>query len=188
MGALRALSAHAPMGYERSLIEEYAAVVPTSGQRDIRDSKILRFSITRDPIDRLVSTYNFVRTFPAHALHERAKDLDPDDFFLMLGKELRIAYSNLQCYFLSGKEPTFSAAKESIDRNFAKVVDISEQSKLVDYLAQSLDLKYPPTDLPHNASPKLISRDDLPHATLDRISAANQEDLRVADYIFSRGN
>tara|TARA_R110002096_G_scaffold2741_20_gene14167 strand:- start:2726 stop:3583 length:858 start_codon:yes stop_codon:yes gene_type:complete len=186
IGDIRALSAHAPMGYEKSLIDEYSALVPAGGTFDIRDTKILRFSITRDPVDRLVSTYNFVRTFPAHALHQRARDLDPDDFFALLASERPREFSNLQCFFLSGADPTFVAARESMERNFAKVVDISAQSKLIDYLVQSLGLNRPPGDLPRNASPNQIRRDDLTPKTLEQLLAANQEDLRLADFVQAR--
>ncbi len=186
IGAIRALSAHAPMGFEKRLIDEFSALVPHNGQFDIRDAKIVRFSITRDPIDRLVSTYNFVRSFPMHVLHKQAKDLDPDEFFVLMERERPREYSNLQCFFLSGAKPTFVAARESMERNFAKVVDISAQSKLVDYLVQSLGLNRPPGDLPRNASPNQIRRGDLTQRSLDRLLAANQEDLRLADFVQAR--
>lgn len=186
IGGIRALSAHAPMGFEKALIDEYSARVPQGGTFDIRDTKILRFSITRNPIDRLVSTYNFVRTFPAHALHQRARDLDPDDFFALLARERPREFSNLQCFFLSGADPTFAAARESMERNFDKVVDISRQSVLIDFLVQCLALNSPPGDLPRNASPNQIRRDDLARKTLELLSAANQEDLRLADFVQAR--
>ncbi len=182
---LCAVSSHRPYGYHLALTE---ALRESGSEAAWADRKPFVFSITRDPLDRLISTYNFITTFPPHVLYPKVHQMDPEEFFVFMKRERPVEFHNLQCQFIAGSshQPTFSEARTSLETRFAKVVDLSAQSRLIDFLIERLGWK--PTgeeNLKLNESPKKLWRADLGSKVLALIEAANQEDLRLADHVRS---
>lgn len=48
----------------------------------VKDDQICFFSVLRDPIDRMISIYNYVRTTPKHYSYEKMKKINLTDFLL----------------------------------------------------------------------------------------------------------
>lgn len=182
---LHALSAHMPYGYHLALAETLREA-GHPGAWD--DRKPFVFSITRDPVDRLVSSYNFITTFPVHVLYKESREMDPEQFFAFFKVRRPGEFHNLQCRFIAGNRhaTTFGEARASLEAKFAKVVDLAAQSRLVEFLIERLG--WTPTgeeDMRLNESPKKLRRADLGSNLLRLIEDANQEDLRLADHVRS---
>jgi len=182
---LCAVSAHRPYGYHLAL---EADVRKGGGANVWTNRKPFVFSITRDPVDRLVSSFNFITTFPQHTLYPKVNRMDPEEFFPFMKRERPVEFHNLQCQFIagSGRSPSFIEAKDSLESKFAKVVDLGAQSKLIDFLVDRLGWKLTgEEDMRLNESPKKLHRSDLGSKLLQIIEDANQEDLKLADHVRS---
>ncbi len=52
------------------------------GELDLDDPETVFLSFVRDPIDRLVSLYNFIRVTPRHRLHDEVRAMSAEDFLM----------------------------------------------------------------------------------------------------------
>lgn len=64
---------------------------------DQADDKIVLLSFLRDPIDRLISTYNFISAKRDHPLHQKSLEQNTRSFFYELSK----AHKNIQYRYLT---------------------------------------------------------------------------------------
>ncbi len=173
---LLAISSHVPYPYHQPY-EEFADRTP------------LPFAVIRDPIDRAISFYNFVVTFRPHRLHEKTKGMDPREFFTLCLEDPMIAeLRNGQCRVLNRRRESADLALERISREYLAVAPIGRIDELVDVLCTQLGL--PPTEdsSPANKSPKLLQRADVDSDTLERLVAANAEDLALFEAVSSRSD
>lgn len=79
-----------------------------------RDLSGYRFiTILRDPIEREISTYRFIMSWPGHPLHDKFKGCTFEQFF-----EMTANARNLQCRYFSGTpnaDEAISAMRERFD-------------------------------------------------------------------------
>lgn len=64
--------------------------------------KAFKFSVVRDPFDRLVSSYEFIRQVNTHHAHEAAKRMGFKEF-LKYQKRRNLSYFRPQLYYLSDR-------------------------------------------------------------------------------------
>ncbi len=180
IGRLRAVSAHRPFGYHEELVKAYADV--TGKQDEICEAKPVQFSVVRNPLDRLISLYNFVTTFPTHVCYEEMKDLGPEDFFTQYRQG---ECGNLQCRFLAGRgnDSTFENAKKNIENDFEIVVDLGSQDKLISHLSRKLGWKLPPEKIVANQSPRKLTRSNISKELEEKLNARMDEDWKLFDYV-----
>ena len=180
IGELRAISAHRPFGYEKDLIQAYRDAV--SREDAICEAKPVVFSVVRNPLERVISLYNFVTTFPAHSLHNEMRDLEPEEFYEKLGSK---GVSNLQTRFIcgAGKKSNFKLARERIENDFSIVVDLANQDKLIHHLSDQLGWKLPDDRIVANRSPKKLTRENISGELEDFLNSRMEEDWKLYDFV-----
>jgi hypothetical protein len=81
-------------------------------EKDI--SQFRAVALVRDPVDRLLSEYFYVRGWPEHPMHEQYSALSLDEFLAYKASDQR---KNPQCWYFSEKG-TFESAREVIRKHF----------------------------------------------------------------------
>lgn len=100
------------------------------GLHDLLPQPSTYITMLRDPIDRLVSSYYFIRRHSTHPFHQDAKSMSLIDFFSCV--ERTRGFNNCQVRFLAGydgdsvNEEVLSLAKQNLQSSFA-VVGLQEK-------------------------------------------------------------
>ena len=143
--------------------------------------KQLFLTMLREPVDRTLSYYYFVRSLPTHAVYDYARRYDLDQF-LELDVPFRNQWSNYQVRMLS------DTMKSKSDINLARKVLHEEfiWIGLTEHYQESLDLlsytfAWPPLVRYDkiNVTKKRKVRDEIPETTLNKIIELNQHDIAL---------
>lgn len=79
-------------------------------------------TMVRDPLDRILSMYYFIRSRPQNKLHHQAKQMSFSQFVTSRDPRIRAALNNHQTRMISGKRhPDLKKAIENIKRDFVVV-------------------------------------------------------------------
>jgi len=133
-----AIGGHNPYGFHRLFGSWFHRMLRPEGV--FSDREILYVSIVRDPVDRLLSYFHFVRSFPAHRLHAKTKDMDCAQFFdYMAAIDNRACCGSLQCAMVTGGNCGPDMAIEFAEKNFLAVASVENVSPLVAALAARLE-------------------------------------------------
>jgi Sulfotransferase family len=157
----------------------YSAVGGHGGLKFFRDtlgdlSRYHKIVTLRDPIDRVISEYNYIRTRPQHRLHKMVAAGDFETYM----KET--AEPNHQVKLLTG------SADES-DRAFEIVTQFFDDWCLTAEIGQMAERLYevtgtPPRPVAHkNIARSPFSRRDLAPATLRFLEDQNRHDLALLE-------
>jgi hypothetical protein len=140
-------------------------------------------SILRDPVDRLISVYNYISTETWHPLHESLGTLDPDAFFteVMTSGKMR----NEQCSFFCDDRSASGAIRELSSFDWT-VASIDALDRFVDRLAIALGRNIKINW--ENKSKGTLRRHEIPPQLIDRIYAANCEDLKLFRWLTQQPN
>lgn len=84
-------------------------------------------ALLRDPVERVISTYYYIRSRPENSLHHKVKKMSFRQYILSDDPDIQTPLHNHQTRFLSGKhEPDLKLAKEHARRHFA-VLGVTER-------------------------------------------------------------
>lgn len=150
--------------------------------RDIR-----YVTIVRNPLERMVSYYNFVTTFPLHHHYDKTKFMDIYQFFKYLRRKGDPELSNLQCYLLNGRlSRRFEDARYNIDKYFFAVATVDKFSQFVKSLKKEMCW---PDNVQHtrrNISPKKVFYDEIDENLKEYILESNKEDFKLYKYVMGK--
>lgn len=148
------------------------------------------FTMLRDPVERVISYFYFIRTHPEHYLHEQvnAAEMSLETF---VRRRQSIMVDNLQTRFVSGAwvEPIYGAcdaetlarAQENLRDNIVLVGLTERFDESLLLLRRRLgwrNIYY----TRHNVTQRRPSRDQLPASAIAAIAADNQLDAALYAY------
>jgi hypothetical protein len=127
------------------------------------------FSVIREPVERVLSTYNHVAVRdPTHPLHEQLKNLSIIEA-AKASSLFRMEISNRQCFYLSGTTIFEDTRQVVIDGNI-QVYTTSQLGLLISHMAAACGVSDPPEIGSHN-----VAEDDYKaRATAEEIELINQ--------------
>lgn len=187
--------------YDSSYGEEVASLLPGSGDtvrvvighlyfgiHAFLPNSAQYVTLLREPVERVVSHYYFVRNDPTHYLYETAQQLNLHDFVIARGAH---EPNNDQTRLLSGKrfaaspgafpDEMLAEAKENLSRHFA-VVGLTEAFDESLLLMQRTFGWRRPYYMRRNVGRNRPGIDALPDATIDVIRASNELDIELYHY------
>ena len=144
------------------------------------------FSFVRDPIDRIVSAYNYFRGNPSEKWHRESLHLDINDFVKFIMENDSDIIRNHQCKALSGgMEGSFEAAKSNIEKNFYFVGSVENNGKSAAAMKNLLGIDISPASF-SNRSVKHQTRSDLSDESLAQLLSETAEDQKLYNYVLLR--
>jgi len=153
------------------------------GLHEILPQPAIYITVLRDPVERVLSAFYFIRSYKWHPLYWKFKreNWTLEDFVTRLPRE------NVQCKMVAGawEEPCtaemFEQAKRNLDKHFSVVglTERFEETLALMKLRFGWKLKSYSSFNVTRSRPK---RRDLPQATLDLISDKNTFDVMFYDY------
>jgi len=157
--------------------------------REFGDHLLLRRQVTyvsmvRDPLERAVSYYNYVRNRPDHFAHADAVGMSFSDFVAQRTEMGEGSFSSEQCKYLCGAK-SFESAKQSCVDNYALVADLSEIDDFLGVLLETVSGGTASTvDTPkENVSRKTISVADVDQDTKEFLRRQLSDDIRLVDFV-----
>ena len=145
------------------------------------------FSFVRDPIERLVSAYNYFRSNDEEKWHLEALSLPALEFFEFAVVNDPQMVVNHQCLYLSEhSEPTFSAAKSNIETNFAFVGATERIADIATISERKIGFSFDPS-IKRNQADRSVGIEDLDKNTLDLLDSITAEDRKLHQYILDLG-
>ena len=128
----------------------------------------------RDPIDRVISEYNYIRTWPEHPLHDKVAILDFDAYLD------KAAPRNRQVKLLTGSSDDSEGAIEIVTRFFDDWSMSADVGAMAGRLYQVTGMS--PRPIAHkNRATLSFSRRDVAPATLRLLEEQNRHDLVLLD-------
>jgi hypothetical protein len=137
-------------------------------------------SIVREPIERAVSLYHYLKTRPEHKLHELAMTKDLATFYREAIKIAPDYVSNVQVLRICGKK-NFETARKIIEEHFSLVAPFERIDEAVICLEQFFDFKKKGSF--EKKAPKIALNDNLDWETLKIIRDINEEDLKLYEFV-----
>jgi len=143
------------------------------------------FTLVRDPIERAISTYFYVKQTPAHRLHEAAQNLSVEDFYEECLRPARNCMTNFisgVSYELDSTPESLHIAKEHIENKFLVVGTVEQFDQSILLLRRKLE-KPIPVYRRENLSQKDF---DFSDSLKSRIREDNEYDYALYDYVNQR--
>ncbi|BAZ45773.1 hypothetical protein NIES4102_27990 [Chondrocystis sp. NIES-4102] len=149
------------------------------------------FTLLRDPIDRAISNYFFLRKSKDHPFHQRLKEekVSLEDFVCWAGEDnyqtrflaKNINEANLDIKNYPCTRETLELAKNNLKSNYAVVGTVEEFDKTLILLKKTFGWQNIYYEV-KNKNKQRLSKDSIPQTTLDLIRDKNQFDLELYDY------
>lgn len=156
------------------------------GIHEIIEKPSTYITMLRHPIDRVISTFYFIRSNPHHPFYREANNMNLKDFVLSTDIEADFLVNNMQTSFLSGgyyppKKDHLEIAKENLVKYF-EVVGITERfNESIFLMKKALGWKkivYKSKNITRNR-PRI---DELSAEILEIIKQKNQLDIELYNF------
>lgn len=167
---------------EKNKLKLLRGHVPYGLHQHFPDRNTRYFTMLREPIDRIISLYYYVKGKETHEWHEKAIKFNMLEFC----EEFKDETSNLQSFYLTkNRNPSFDEVKQAIINNFefAGITDLFNESvMLMKFIFAWNDCSYRIV----NRTKKRRSIDELSEKELEYLTAQNQVDIQVYDWLRNR--
>jgi len=149
------------------------------------------FTVLREPVNRVISYYNFILRTPDHYLYEivRSRNLSLSD---LLHSQLPLMMNDAQVRLLSGvwgevafgevSEAMLKMAEENLRNHFVVVGVTQEFDKTLCLLQAKLNWNSNILYERQNVTTQGLLRQQLPHDTIELIRQTNQKDIALYNY------
>ncbi|MFC4260125.1 sulfotransferase family 2 domain-containing protein [Marinobacter lacisalsi] len=104
------------------------------------------FSVVRDPVDRIISLYYYLKGRPEHKLHKYAVEFDIEDFFEYSLTFDKPYVSNTQCRRISGF-PDYEKAVRVFEEYYGLLIPFENLSEGVGIIGDFLRSNYPKNEV-----------------------------------------
>lgn len=148
---------------------------------------INHYVVVREPVDRVISQYYFLRGREDHALHQKALDHSLEEILTSEDMVYEMGMSDFQTQVLSSflrsgnRKLMFAYAKARLLDAFTFFSIYEDLPTFIKIC--SLKLGWPEIDLPVlNVSQDRVSKEELPSSTIKLIEDRNQLDIRLYQY------
>ena len=160
---------------------QYSRIAPVLAQTSTRRPRY--FSFVRDPLDRLISAYNYFHMTKDEKWHKEARLLNIERFYHFIVENDPELCVNHQCRHLSETGVSrFEAVVENIDKNFAFVGTTEGLSQITREAQARLGFAVD-VSIRLNASERVVDLVDLPNSTVDFLRSISQEDQKLHEYL-----
>ena len=150
--------------------------LPVFKNKNISNYKII--TILRDPIDRELSAFFYVKTETKHPLYEKYKDMD---LYQYLDHFEKSGIRNFQCWQLCEKN-SFEAAKEVIDNQI--FLSATNDNLKAFYKILQYKLNLPEIEVMHkNKTSFRLSVKELHPDIVNRFRNLTEEDYKLYNYV-----
>jgi Sulfotransferase family len=145
--------------------------------------KIVYFSFIRDPLQRLISAYNYFHTTDDEKWHYEARSMGIENFYRFLLEADQELCLNHQCRFLSSNaEPFFESARDNIERSFS-FVGLTENLRLAGNAARTRLGFALDSDTRLNMVKRIIDLPSLKRSTVDFLESLIEEDRKLYKHV-----
>lgn len=147
-------------------------------------------AVVRDPVERAISNFNFIRNEDARRGRSRAdQGFDYDDLKRTIrDSPFRVEFiKNLQCRYLSGKR-TFDGVMQSFERDAFIIGHFSNMEQWLSRVAKRLG--WANADLPRvnmAPNPEYLESYRRDEELIDILTSGNREDQLLCDFIREQG-
>jgi hypothetical protein len=142
-------------------------------------------TLLRDPVDRVISHYYFVRGDPTHYLHEAARQMNLSEYVISCDlAEPNNDQTRLLCGHYQGSIPDrctdamLPVAKDNLREHFTVVGLTEEYDRSLMLMKRTLGWSYP-FYVRQNVTPQRLRKDDLSAETLSVIKTYNRLDIEL---------
>lgn len=159
---------------------QYSRIAPILSQ--VTERRKRYFSIIREPLDRLVSAYNYFRMTPEEKWHLETLQMDIEQFFHFILENDPELCLNHQCRYLSETGAAdFVAAAENSEKNLVFLGTL-EGLSLAAPVSQA-KLGFPLNDaLRLNTATRVVDMADLSITAIDFLSSITIEDRKLYEF------
>lgn len=178
------ISSHYGFGIHRFFGSNKPLTPKDNGDGLFSDRTIRYVTIVRNPLERMVSYYNFVTTFEPHHHYKMTNKMDIYEFYDYLDQRNDIELKNLQCYLITGRSSRkFEDARKIIDHHYFAAAPVEKSTEFIEYLNKKLkwpdDVQY----IIRNVSPKKITPKEIEPQLKKFLLKSNSEDYKLYNYV-----
>ncbi|MDP1383243.1 sulfotransferase family 2 domain-containing protein [Priestia megaterium] len=139
-------------------------------------------TMLRHPVERVISTYYYIRRVPAHYLYEAIKDITLEEFILSEDESIKYSVCNMQTTFISGEyPPNLNKAKKNLEEffDFVGITEMFDQSLFLMRKIFGWDISsYESVNVTQNRPPLKTHSEDV----ITLIRERNQLDLKIYEF------
>ena len=147
---------------------------------DLNDPETVLLSFVRDPVDRILSLYNFIRVTPRHRLHNEVRSMSAVDFLMS-------EPANVHMDFLTpkGARPECRVLLAAVDHLAETGAELASELMGQDIGIESFQKRHNEGRREEGVTP--LTRADLSDAVLQKLKQRHAEDAALYQKLYEGG-
>lgn len=145
------------------------------------------FTFLRDPIERIISAYNYFSITRTEKWHREANEMGFGEFLLFARRNDAEMIEGHLCRYVSfDGSADFASAIQDLDRRFAFVGLIEDFNATRGAFEKCLGFNFD-ADLRRNSSPQKIRRSEISNEAMDLLLSITEEDRKLYEFVKAKG-